>query len=55
MSKMSELMIDVEEMLNDGIEPVTVAKMLDIPLDWVLTVDTYINGDIPADFDDVPF
>lgn len=46
MSKMSELSIDIEEMLVDGHDPKTVAQVLDIPLEWVLITDTYINGDI---------
>lgn len=39
---MSEVMILVEEMLNNGIEPATVAEVIGIPLEWVLAVDAEI-------------
>ena len=35
MSKMSDLSLEVTEMLEAGYLPVTVAKMLEIPINWV--------------------
>jgi hypothetical protein len=35
MSKMSDLSLEVSEMLEAGYLPVTVAKMLEIPINWV--------------------
>jgi len=35
MSKMSDLSLQVSEMLEAGYLPVTVAKMLEIPINWV--------------------
>ena len=35
MSKMSNLSLEVNEMLEAGYLPVTVAKMLEIPINWV--------------------
>jgi len=35
MSKMSDLSLEVNEMLEAGYLPVTVAKMLEIPINWV--------------------
>lgn len=45
MSKMGDMMIDIEERLVDGQDPATVAKKLGVPLDWVIgTMDEMING-----------
>lgn len=55
MSAMSELSIDIEELLATGMSVADVAKTLDIPVEWVETAHTYMNGDIEGDFDDVPF
>lgn len=35
MSKMSDLSLDIEMMIEQGTHPVTIAKMLDIPIVWV--------------------
>jgi hypothetical protein len=35
MSKMSELSLEISDMLEAGYLPVTVAKMLEIPINWV--------------------
>jgi|LauGreDrversion4_2_1035121.scaffolds.fasta_scaffold209136_3 hypothetical protein len=35
MSKMSELSIDIQEMLEDGVHPTAIAKRLDVPLGLV--------------------
>lgn len=35
MSKMADLMIEIEECLNDGFQPKTVAALLNCPVDMV--------------------
>jgi hypothetical protein len=35
MSKMTNVMLDIEMMIEDGVHPATIAKMLDIPIVWV--------------------
>lgn len=38
MSKMAELAMDVQNMLDDGYRPVTIATMLNVPVTWVYDV-----------------
>lgn len=40
MSKMSELHIDIQVMLNQGYRPATISSMLDIPESWIDDTDT---------------
>ena len=35
MSKMSELSIDIQAMLEEGHEPRAIAQILEIPVEWV--------------------
>ena len=35
MSRMSELSIDIQAMLEDGHEPRAIAQILEIPVEWV--------------------
>jgi hypothetical protein len=35
MSRMSELTFDIQDMLEAGYLPVTIARQLDIPITWV--------------------
>ena len=35
MSRMSELSIDIQAMLEDGHEPRAIARYLEIPVEWV--------------------
>ena len=35
MSKMSDLTVEISDMLEAGYLPVTVARMLEIPVNWV--------------------
>ena len=35
MSRMSELSIDIQSMLEDGHEPRAIARILEIPAEWV--------------------
>lgn len=46
MSRMSEISMEIENYLDEGIHPFTIAKMLDIPLRWVYeTMDTVSPDD----------
>lgn len=45
MSKMADLDIEIREMLESDTNPVTIAKMLNIPLTWVY--DTLESMDDP--------
>lgn len=38
MSKMSELDIDIKNMLEEGFRPVTIATILEVPVIWVYSV-----------------
>ena len=45
MSRMSNLTIDIDNMLEDGYLPVTVARLLEIPITWVYeTTNEPANG-----------
>jgi hypothetical protein len=35
MSKMADVMLDIEMMIEDGVHPMTIAKELNIPVTWV--------------------
>lgn len=39
MSRMSELNIQVQEMLREGWTPSAIANVLQIPLDWIMVVE----------------
>ena len=46
MSKMSDLTFEISDMLEAGYLPVTVARILEIPITWVYeTADTEISGE----------
>jgi hypothetical protein len=47
MSKMSDLSFDIQDMLEAGYLPVTVAKILEIPVTWVY--ETANTGDDVAE------
>jgi hypothetical protein len=38
MSQMSNLAIEIDSMLEEGYLPVTVARLLDVPIHWVYEV-----------------
>jgi hypothetical protein len=38
MSKMSDLHLDITTYIADGFKPEEIAKMLHIPIEWVMTV-----------------
>lgn len=35
MSRMSELSIDIQDLLEEGYLPVTIARQLEVPITWV--------------------
>lgn len=35
MSKMSDISIDIQDMLEEGVHPTKIAKALKVPLSWV--------------------
>ena len=39
MSRMSDLWITISEMLEEGMEPLQVANLLGVPIQWVLDVE----------------
>ena len=45
MSKMADLWIEIEEAYNDGVSPRSIARNLDIPLDWVMGVLEEVEED----------
>jgi hypothetical protein len=46
MSNMSNLSIEIGDMLESGYLPVTIARILEIPITWVYeTADTEIAGE----------
>ena len=48
MSKMSDLNIQIQEYLMQGVEPEKVAKLLNVPLRWVTdTLDYMMESDEP--------
>lgn len=36
MSKMSDIFVDIESMLADGVSAIDIAQRLNVPLEWVL-------------------
>lgn len=53
MSKMSELSIEIQQLLSDGYSPTIIAQALGIPLSWVTAADDFKDAD--QEFEDVPF
>jgi hypothetical protein len=49
MSKMSGLSIEIQEMLQDGVDVTTIAHKLSCPLDWVIREADALEGDYSAD------
>lgn len=45
MSKMSELVIDIEELLQQNYSVNTIAKVLNIPIEWVQSVSSTYESD----------
>lgn len=38
MSKMSDLWIEIQELLEDGADPLFIAEKLQVPVDWIESV-----------------
>ena len=38
MSKMGDLMLDIQDLIEQGVEPSLISSTLDIPLDFVMQV-----------------
>ena len=48
MSKMSDLNIEIQEMLSYGVHPIKISKVLGIPLGWVYdTLESMQESDEP--------
>jgi len=56
MSKMSELSLSIQELLEDGMDVTTVAHQLNVPLDWVIHEDDALRGEEhdgqPSEYDE---
>lgn len=55
MSKMADLSLDIEQMLEDGVHPTSIAKRLGVPLDWVYdtleSIDEESNTEVFSPFE----
>lgn len=48
MSRMSELNLEIQDMLQDGVNPTKISKVLGIPLAWVYdTLESMQESDEP--------
>jgi hypothetical protein len=46
MSKMGDLMLDIQDLIEQGVEPSLISSTLDIPLDFVMQVyDDMVKSD----------
>jgi hypothetical protein len=45
MSKMADLELDIQQMLDEGVHPTSVAKRLGIPLGWVYDALESMEGE----------
>jgi hypothetical protein len=43
---MSDMMIEIEEMIYSGFEPETIASTLKIPLDWVIAQSDWMDQEL---------
>jgi len=43
MSKIGNLYLEIQERLEQGVKPELVASELNVPLDWVLTVENNLT------------
>jgi hypothetical protein len=43
MSKMADLSLEIQDMLERGSDPVTIAKILEIPITWVYETSENMN------------
>jgi hypothetical protein len=52
MSKMSEIALEIQERLNNGDNPKWIAKIMNIPLDWVLATEANMTMNAPPALDE---
>ena len=43
MSKMADLSLEIQDMLERGSDPVTIAKILEIPITWVYETSEHMD------------
>ena len=48
MGMMSDISIDIQNMLEQGFRPATVASVLNVPLDWVYGVSELVQNEFIA-------
>lgn len=46
MSKMAELVLDIETMLEKGDHPATISAVLEVPVSWVYEVSEYTEEEL---------
>lgn len=51
MSNMSNLSIEITDMLDEGYLPVTVARLLEIPITWVYETAETNHNEVDNEFD----
>ncbi len=39
MSRMKDILIDIEDLLRQGYKPVSIEKMLNVPIEWVYDIE----------------
>lgn len=49
MSKMSDISIDIQDMLEEGVNPTKIAKILQVPLTWVYDTLEMMDTDDESD------
>jgi hypothetical protein len=43
---MSDVMLDIEQMIFNGFEPEVIAKVLNVPLDWVIAQSDWMDQEL---------
>ena len=46
MGRMSDMMIEIEEMIYRGFEPEVIASTLQVPLDWVIAQSDWMDQEL---------
>ena len=55
MSSMSNLAVEIDSMLVEGYLPVTIARLLDVPINWVYEVADPSDNSVDQDDECSPF
>ena len=50
MSKMADLSLEIQDMLERGSDPVTIAKILEIPITWVYETSEYMDVESKSNY-----